>query len=70
VQDVVRKVTFTQPTRDLKSLLLTDSRAAGSEENVRLLRMFVDLLDQALALNPEKRLTPEDALRHPFLKPT
>ena len=67
-QDVVRTLTYTQPTRDLKSLLLTDSRSTASEEAARQLKAFVDLLDQSLVLNPEKRITPEDALRHPFLK--
>jgi serine/threonine-protein kinase PRP4 len=64
---VVRTITYTQPTRDLKQQLLGDARAAATEDSARLLRAFVDLLDQTLVLNPEKRITPEDALRHPFL---
>ena len=65
---MVRKMTFTQPTRDFKVLLMSDSRSTASEEAARMLKSFVDLLDQSLVLNPEKRITPEDALRHPFLK--
>ena len=60
-------MTFTTPTRDLKTLLLSDQRATSSEEGARLLKAFVDLLDQCLVLNPEKRITPEDGLKHPFL---
>ena len=28
---------------------------------------FVDLLDKCLNLNPEKRCSPQEALRHPFI---
>lgn len=30
------------------------------------LNHFVDLLEQCLALNPDKRIQPTEALRHPF----
>ena len=29
---------------------------------------FKDLLDKALVIDPERRITPEEALRHPFFK--
>ncbi|KAA8904443.1 hypothetical protein TRICI_005493 [Trichomonascus ciferrii] len=29
---------------------------------------FIDLLDRMLMLNPDKRITPEDSLNHPFVK--
>lgn len=32
----------------------------------RDLNNFVDLLERCLALNPDKRLTPSEALKHPF----
>jgi serine/threonine-protein kinase PRP4 len=31
------------------------------------LNLFADLLDRCLALNPEKRMTPQEALKHPFI---
>lgn len=30
------------------------------------LQLFHDLLDRCLNLNPDKRILPSDALRHPF----
>lgn len=36
------------------------------EGEVRQLHHFIDLLDHCLALNPDKRIKPADALRHPF----
>ena len=32
-----------------------------------VLREFADFLDKCFMLDPEKRITPQDALRHPFL---
>jgi serine/threonine-protein kinase PRP4 len=32
----------------------------------RELNHFVDLLERCLTLNPDKRLAPAEALRHPF----
>jgi serine/threonine-protein kinase PRP4 len=37
-----------------------------NETETRELHHFVDLLDHCLALNPDKRMKPADALRHPF----
>ena len=30
-------------------------------------RVLKDLLEKVLTLNPEKRITPEEALKHPFV---
>lgn len=32
------------------------------------MRQLGDLLEKCLALDPQKRLSPEEALQHPFLK--
>jgi serine/threonine-protein kinase PRP4 len=32
------------------------------------LQALVDLLERMLALDPDKRIKPKDALKHPFLK--
>jgi serine/threonine-protein kinase PRP4 len=32
------------------------------------LNLFADLLERCLNLNPEKRCTPDEALKHPFIR--
>jgi serine/threonine-protein kinase PRP4 len=41
-----------------------------TESETKELSLFADLLDRCLALNPEKRCTPAEALRHPFITKT
>lgn len=64
-QDVVKKMVIVKPVKDLKSRLAPGSKA--SAEEIRLITSFTDLLEKALHLNPEKRLTPKEALSHPFI---
>ena len=41
--------------------------SAGMDDaETRDLNLFVDLLEQCLALNPDKRIKPTEALKHPF----
>ncbi|KAJ9134086.1 Serine/threonine-protein kinase prp4 [Pleurostoma richardsiae] len=61
----VRTLTMTKPTRDLRTRLMTASSGMDDAE-VRQLNHFHDLLDRCLNLNPEKRITPAEALKHPF----
>lgn len=65
-KDVVRILNFTKPTRDLRARLMANSKDLGEGE-IKELGSFVDLLDRCLNLNPEKRCTPAEALRHPFI---
>ena len=39
----------------------------GTDEASRMSRAFADLLERMLVLDPEKRITPAEALRHPFI---
>jgi serine/threonine-protein kinase PRP4 len=43
------------------------ARGAGGQEAARTAQL-ADLLDKMMALDPEKRLDPEQALRHPFVR--
>lgn len=64
---VTRVVDFKKPTRDLKTRLLGKGTRGMTESEVKELGLFVDLLDRCLSLNPEKRCTAAEALKHPFI---
>ncbi|KAI0879395.1 kinase-like domain-containing protein [Hypoxylon argillaceum] len=61
----VRTLAIVKPTRDLRTRLMAASGGMTDLES-RDLNNFVDLLERCLALNPDKRLTPSEALKHPF----
>jgi serine/threonine-protein kinase PRP4 len=52
--------------RDLRTRLISASKGMTDVETKEL-NLFADLLDRCLALNPEKRMTPQEALKHPFI---
>lgn len=56
-----------KPTRDLRTRIMAAS-SGMDEAEVRHLNHFYDLLDRCLAVNPDKRITPSEALRHPFFQ--
>jgi len=63
---LVRMRNFTEkPTRDMKAEILSCCGAA--DEKAQVLQ-FCDLLDKCMVLDPKKRITPEEALRHPFFR--
>ncbi len=64
-QTNIRALASVKPTRDLRTRLLAASAGMDDAES-RELNHFVDLLERCLTLNPDKRLTPAEALRHPF----
>ena len=64
---VIKKLDFIKQTHDLKSKILKDTNQLTADE-LRLTLQFVDFLEKALILNPEKRLTIEDASNHAFIK--
>ncbi|KAK8872952.1 kinase-like domain-containing protein [Apiospora arundinis] len=61
----VRTMAIVKPTRDLRTRLMAASGGMSDIES-RELNQFVDLLERCLALNPDKRITPLEALKHPF----
>ncbi|KAL6891776.1 protein kinase [Trichoderma longibrachiatum] len=61
----LRTLNIIKPTRDLRTRLLAASSGMDDAES-RELNHFIDLLDHCLALNPDKRIKPADALKHPF----
>ena len=67
-QDVVRQVHITKPSRDLRARLMPPASAKMKDDEAKILTSFIDLLDKCLTLDPAKRLTPKDALVHPFIR--
>ncbi|SPO04038.1 related to serine/threonine-protein kinase ppk5 [Cephalotrichum gorgonifer] len=61
----VKTLAIIKPTRDLRTRLMGASSGMDDAE-AKDLNHFIDLLEQCLALNPEKRIKPTEALRHPF----
>lgn len=59
-------LSITRPIRDLRTRLVSVSRGLTDVETKEL-NLFIDLIDRCLALNPEKRCTPSEALKHPFI---
>jgi len=55
-----------KPVRDLRSRLMPKDKRVNEQERKEL-ELFVDLLDKCLDLRPDKRITPNDALKHPFI---
>ncbi|OJD19440.1 CMGC/DYRK/PRP4 protein kinase [Emergomyces pasteurianus Ep9510] len=64
---VTRVVDFKKPTRDLKTRLMGKGSKGMSDSETKELSLFIDLLDRCLSINPEKRCTPSEALKHPFI---
>ena len=65
-KDTIRVLNLSRPTRDLRKRLISNVKGMDDTE-MKELNLFVDLLDRCLHLNPEKRCTPAEALRHPFI---
>ena len=42
--------------------------AKSQDDEVKVITSFIDLLDKCLSLDPSRRITPKDALNHPFLR--
>ncbi|KAJ7139374.1 kinase-like domain-containing protein [Mycena epipterygia] len=66
--DVIRKVHISKPARDLRARLMPSGGARLGDEETGVLMHFVDLLDRCLALDPARRITPREALAHPFIR--
>ncbi|KIJ63386.1 hypothetical protein HYDPIDRAFT_113375 [Hydnomerulius pinastri MD-312] len=66
--NVARKVHISKPSRDLRSRLMPPSSVKLKDDEMKLLTSFIDLLDKCLALDPARRITPKEALVHPFIR--
>lgn len=57
----------TVPGKDLKARLTANSKSMTPAE-IKELNAFVDLLEKCLQLDPGRRISPNDGLRHPFIQ--
>ncbi|KAJ2901558.1 hypothetical protein MKZ38_001691 [Zalerion maritima] len=62
---VVKVLPAVKPTRDIRTRVLAASTGMNDDET-KLVNHFIDLLERSLALNPDRRMTPNEALKHPF----
>jgi serine/threonine-protein kinase PRP4 len=65
LQDKVTTLSTIKQTRDLMSELVGEQDL--DKEGMRKLEQLRDLLDKMLALDPSKRITCGDALKHSFI---
>jgi len=65
--EVIKPLNLQKPPKELKQRVLGGG-GPTAEGDGQLLASFVDLLGRCLELNPEKRITPTEAFRHPFIK--
>ncbi|PFH53527.1 hypothetical protein AMATHDRAFT_54690 [Amanita thiersii Skay4041] len=66
--DVIRKVHISKPTRDLRARLMPPTSTKLKDDENKLITSFIDLLDKCLALDPARRISPREALAHPFIR--
>ncbi|WWC58344.1 uncharacterized protein I303_100884 [Kwoniella dejecticola CBS 10117] len=71
-QDVAKTLVISKATKDLRARLLPPSsvQLKMKDEELKQLTNFIDLLDKCLQLDPSRRISPRDALMHPFLTST
>lgn len=67
-KEVVKPYNIQRPVKELKARVIGSSTGSVSDAEMTLLNSFVDFLGRCLELNPEKRITPSEAFRHPFIK--
>ncbi|WVF70724.1 hypothetical protein IAT40_005517 [Kwoniella sp. CBS 6097] len=68
-QDVAKTLVISKATKDLRARLLPPSsvQLKMKDDELKQLLSFVDLLEKCLHLDPSRRISPRDALNHPFL---
>ncbi|KAJ3024319.1 UNVERIFIED_CONTAM: U4/U6 small nuclear ribonucleoprotein prp4 [Siphonaria sp. JEL0065] len=65
-KDIIRPCAVLKATKDMKTRLMDGF--TGGEEEKKMVENFVDLLEKCLVLAPDKRLTVQEALVHPFVR--
>ena len=66
MKELTQITPITKPIRDLKTELLNSPYELTQEEK-RMVLLLHDLLSKIFTLDPNQRISPEDALKHPFI---
>jgi serine/threonine-protein kinase PRP4 len=64
----VRKMHISKPARDMRVRLMPPTSVKLQDDESKMLVSFIDLLDRCLVLDPARRITPREALAHPFVR--
>jgi len=64
-QEIIQKIRYDKPSKSIYESLLKH-KAEG--DDVKKLKEFADLLDKIFILDPAKRSSVQDCLKHPFIK--
>lgn len=62
----VYKMPMVIPNDTTEDIMFT-LKAVNPDEDMKLLSQFKDFIEKGLTLDPNKRMTPEEAVTHPFL---
>lgn len=65
---ISKQKVFSKPTNDIKTQILQAVPAGALPGEIQMVTQFAALLSDCLELNPDKRITPIEALKHPFFK--
>ena len=67
-KEVVRKLNMTRtvPAKELRTRLFANNKGLSTAE-AKELNLFADLLDKCLQVDPARRISPNDALKHGFI---
>lgn len=65
-KELAKPLLITQPTRDLSTILNVSARYLTDKEQKEVM-LFKDLLERIFTFEKEKRITPKEALAHPFI---
>jgi len=66
---VAKTLTMNKAVRDLRARILPPSsvQVKMKDDELKMMLNLVDLLDKCLQLDPVRRISPREALLHPFL---
>lgn len=69
IQDIVKRVVITKPTRSIQNEIIKSyGEALKTPEEKKHVAQLADLITQCIIVDPKKRITPEQAIKHPLFQ--